>query len=120
MENNNNSVENLALNPRIIEQLVGASPPHSNWLSSTMFPEDSAFFVQGDDEEFLAAHPHFWSTVGDRAAKIGIIRPWQSIKVITVDNEAGDTIAQREAKREVRMRFAAALCQQLRRQGDLQ
>lgn len=111
MQNQTNASNGIILTARIIDQLLGAAPPKTNWLSSTMFPVDRAYHVRGDGEEFLAAHPDFWGQIPEAAEQIGIFKI--ALEIVDIDDKPADTPAIREAKRAVRARYGRALCASL-------
>lgn len=43
-----------------LRRMMLQMPPRETWLSSRLFPSDSAFCVKGAGENFTCAHPGFW------------------------------------------------------------
>lgn len=107
----------ITISISILQKLMGAAPAPMHCLSSIVFETERALSVEGDSEHFLAAHPNFWVRLEPALREAGVTLDFAGLQVVEIDEAIGDTEAMKEARRQVRQRFAVALHQHLSRNG---
>lgn len=74
-----------------LRRLMCSMPPRETWLSSKIFPSNSAFTVKGSGENFTCAHPDFWRRLAcelRRAAKPATTPPMLGMTVTPTEIDA--------------------------------